>query len=398
MNKTMLFHWQAIDSAGCWQQGERLEQNYPRLCQYLHDNQLTPLRIRLRQIYLSRSWQQAVRITLMQQIATLLRAGLSLSASLTMLSRGQQKPWQLLLIQLADQISQGISFAQALRQWPQVFPPLYSSMVHIGELTGQLENCCQQLAAQQERQHLLQKKVQKALRYPLFILLIAAATSSAMLLFVLPEFVAIYANFDAELPAFTRAVMQLSSILQRSSPWLIVTLFFAVLGWRYQQRRCPSVRLFTQRLTLRLPFISALYRGGVLSQIFITLSLTQRAGLPLLDGLNATAETLPSGIWQSLLNALKRHIEAGQPLHLAIENHRQFTPLCYQLIKVGEEAGALDDMLSRLAKWHEVQTQDLADSLAAMLEPMMMVVVGGIIGTLVIAMYLPVFNLGSALG
>ncbi|OON39935.1 type IV pilin biogenesis protein [Izhakiella australiensis] len=398
MNKTMLFYWQAVDNDGGWQQGERLEPNRQRLCQYLRDNQLTPLRIRLRRIYFAHSWQQAVRITLMHQLATLLRAGLSLSASLNMLSNGQQKPWQQLLIQLAEQISQGITFAQALRQWPHIFPALYPALVEIGELTGQLENCCQQLAAQQERQHLLHKKVQKALRYPLFILLVAAATSSAMLLFVLPEFVAIYANFDAGLPAFTRSVMQLSSLLQRSGPWLIITLLCAVPGWRYQQQHSPFLRLFTQRLMLRLPFISTLYRGGILSQIFTTLSLTQRAGLPLLEGLKATAVTLPPGIWQRILHALRRHIEAGQPLHQALENHAQFTPLCYQLIKVGEEAGALDEMLNRLAEWYETRTQELADTLAAMLEPMMMVIVGGIIGTLVIAMYLPVFNLGSALG
>ncbi|PIJ49764.1 type IV pilin biogenesis protein [Erwinia sp. OLTSP20] len=398
MNKTLLFHWQAVDNSGGWQQGERLALNRQQVYLYLNDNQLSPLRIRLRGLYVTAGWQKAARITLMRQLATLLKAGMPLAASLNMLSHGQHKCWCLLLRQLAEQISQGNAFAQALRQWPVIFPPLFPALVQIGELTGQLDNCCQRLATQQERQQLLHKKVQKALRYPLFILLVAAATSAAMLLFVLPEFVAIYDNFDARLPAFTRAVMQLSEWLQLNGLWLILALVCLPTGWRYQQRRSPAMRLFLQRLILRLPLVATLWRGSILSQIFTTLSLTQQAGIPLAEGLKATAQTLPGGVWQQALQGLIQHIEAGQPLHRALQQHPLFTSLCYQLIKVGEEAGALDDMLSRLAGWHENQTLERAENLAAMLEPAMMVIVGGIIGTLVIAMYLPVFNLGAALG
>lgn len=178
-----------------------------------------------------------------------------------------------------------------------------------------------------------------------------------------------------------------------------ITLVIAVvLLWRRLHKKSPGWQRREQRLLMRLPLIAALYRGSLLSQIFTTLSLTQRAGLTLLQSLQAVEKTLSPLLWREAIAALQRHIENGNPLHQALKTHQLFTPLCYQLVKVGEESGSLDALLARLAGWHEQRTHQLADALAAALEPLMMVVIGAIVGTLVVAMYLPVFRLGDALG
>ncbi len=395
----LLFHWQAIDESGGWQQGNLLAKNRQQAALMLDNRQLTPLRLRPKRRYRISDWDEDQRIALMRQLATLLKAGLTLTACLTMLSEGNAHPgWCALLSQLESDIAQGNAFTKALGNWPAVFPPLYIALIGIGESTGQLDNSCLKLAELQERRQKLQKKVTKTLRYPLFILLIATAVCCCMLLFVLPEFAAIYANFDTPLPAFTSAVMKFASFLQIGGPWLLLALIIAAIFWSFQRRQSVKYRIYEQRVLLKLPLISVLYRGSMLSQIFTSLSLTQRAGLPLTESLKATKITLPPGLWQQALVAMQHGIEAGGSLYQTVAGSRLFTPLCYHLVRTGEESGAMDDMLSRLAHWHETQTHDRADALVSLLEPVMIVIIGGIIGILVVAMYLPVFNLGTALG
>lgn len=358
-----------------------------------------PLKIIRGRSYPARSWRWQQKTAFIRQLATLLKAGMPLADCLRLLADGHPEPgWQALLYHLQQSITAGEPFSDALRAWPDVFPPLFPALIRIGELTGELDECCIQLAMQQERQQQLQQKVKKALRYPLFILAVALLVSVGMLVFVLPEFVAIYQTFNAPLPAFTAAVIGFSHLLQRQGGWCVGAMVITALLWRQLRIKYPGWQRYQERLLLRLPLITPLYRGSLLSQIFTTLSLTQRAGLTLLDSLQAVEKTLSPLIWREAIVQLQQHITAGNPLHQALRAHPLFTPQCYQLVKVGEESGSLDTLLTRLASWHEQQTHEWADALAAALEPLMMVVIGGIVGTLVVAMYLPVFQLGDALG
>ncbi len=186
--------------------------------------------------------------------------------------------------------------------------------------------------------------------------------------------------------------------MQEYGPILLPVGLTAICGWRWQTRRSPDWQRWHQRGLLKLPLIGELFRDGQLSKIFMTLALTQQAGLTLLQSLQAVEKTLGQRLWQEAIAGLQQHISGGNPLHQALAGHPLFTPLSFQLIKVGEEAGSLDSMLSRLGELYENATHERADNLAAALEPLMMVVTGGIVGTLVIAMYLPIFNLGEALG
>lgn len=392
------FSWQALDTMGTLQQGESLIASQDALLNQLSNRGMLPVSWQRGRCWRERDWKWQQKIDLVRQLATLLRAGLPLAESLALLAQGHPHAgWRVLLNELQQQVMAGVAFSQALRVWPQIFPPLYPALMQVGELTGQLDECCRQLALQQGKQQHLRLKVVKALRYPLFILLVALAVSAGMLLFVLPEFVAVYASFDAPLPAFTAAVIALSTVLQRSAlPLSLLIIVLLALARRLYQRSADWQK-HVQRGLLRVPLIAPLWRGGQLSQIYAIMQLTQQAGLTLLQSLQAVEVTLASRLWREAIVALQQHIAAGAPLHQALQQHALFTPLCMQLLRVGEEAGALDVMLARLAEWHETQTLARADALAASLEPLMMVVIGGIVGTLVIAMYLPVFGLGDAI-
>lgn len=398
MANLYVFRWQALDNLGVLLEGTSLVANPEGLLNQLSDRGMLPVSWQRGKCWRARDWKWQQRIDLMRQLATLLKAGLPLAESLTLLAEGHPHAgWRALLYELQRRVMAGEVFSQALRAWPHIFPPLYPALMEVGELTGQLDECCHQLALQQSKQQHLRQKVIKALRYPLFILLVALSVSAGMLLLVLPEFVAVYASFDAPLPAFTAAVIALSEWLQKAAiPILILLTVLIVSGLRLYHRSEHWQR-YVQRGLLRLPLLSPLWRGGQLSQIYAIMHLTQQAGLTLLHSLQAVEVTMASRLWCDAVIALQKHIAAGAPLYQALQQHALFTPLCAQLIRVGEEAGALDVMLARLGEWHEAQTLSRADTLAASLEPLMMVVVGGIVGALVIAMYLPVFGLGDAI-
>ncbi len=392
------YRWQALDTMGLLLDGTSLVANQDSLLNQLSDRGMLPVSWHRGRCWRVRDWKWQQKIDLVRQLSTLLKAGLPLAESLTLLSEGHPHAgWRVLLSELHRRVIAGDTFSQALRAWPQIFPPLFPALMEVGELTGQLDECCRQLALQQSKQQHLRQKVIKALRYPLFILLVAMAVSAGMLLFVLPEFVSVYASFNAPLPAFTAAVIALSEGLQQAAVPLSLLIAALILIGKWLYRRSVPWQRRVQRGLLRLPLLSPLWRGGQLSQIYAIMHLTQQAGLTLLHSLQAVEVTLSSRLWRDDIVALQQHIAAGAPLHQALQQHALFTPLCAQLIRVGEEAGALDVMLARLAEWHEAQTLSRADTLAASLEPLMMVVIGGIVGTLVIAMYLPVFGLGEAI-
>ena len=327
------------------------------------------------------------------QLATLLQAGLTLSHSLQMLAEQHpSKPWQALLQSIADELSEGCPFSESLKKWPAVFSPLHVSMVKTGELTGKLEVCCRQLAQQQKAQQQLSAKVKKALRYPAIVLTLAVLVVLAMVTLVLPEFAAIYKTFNTPLPVLTQMVMGMAAFMQSYALALFV-LLLAPLAVAWALRQNPR----WQCILLHTPVMGALAKGQKLGHVFTVLSLTQQAGIPFLQGLESAEETVESQYWQGILRGVREDIEKGLPVWSSFQRAAIFTPLCVQLLRTGEMSGALDIMLANLARHHTEQTFQRAENLAALLEPVLLIVTGVIIGTLVVAMYLPIFHLGDAM-
>lgn len=395
MAGNQLWRWRALSPQGERQAGALWAPDKQTAWAILHGKALVPLE--LRRCAQQTRWQAQHRYDIIHQLATLLQAGLTLSAGLALLA--QQHParqWQALLQSVADDLSAGSAFSDALKKWPHVFPPLYVSMIKTGELTGKLDECCRQLAQQQKTQQQLSAKVKKALRYPVIILGLAFAVVLAMVTLVLPEFAAIYKTFNTPLPGLTRAVMGLANVLQQQGVALLFSLLAITSGLLFLRRK-RRWRYATQRLLLNSPVIGPLVRGQKLSQIFTVLSLTQQAGIAFIQGLESTEETLECPFWQEKLQAIRHRIMQGMPIWSALNEAEIFTPLCIQLVRTGEASGALDTMLSNLAQHHNEQTFQQADNLASLLEPVLLIVTGLIIGTLVVAMYLPIFHLGDAM-
>lgn len=395
MADNQLWRWRALGPQGERQAGALWAPDKHTAWTLLQSKELVPLE--LRRCAQQRRWQAQHRYEVIHQLATLLQAGLTLSAGLALLA--QQHPvrqWQALLQSIADDLSAGCAFSDALKKWPHVFPPLYVSMIKTGELTGKLDECCRQLAHQQKTQQQLSAKVKKALRYPVIILGLAVAVVLAMVTLVLPEFAAIYKTFNTPLPALTRAVMGLADALQEQGAVLLLSLL-AIISGLLLLRRKRRWQYATQRLLLTSPVTGPLVRGQKLSQIFTVLSLTQQSGIAFIQGLESTKETLECPFWREKLQTIRHHIMQGMPIWSALNDAAIFTPLCIQLVRTGEASGALDIMLSNLARHHNEQTFQQADNLASLLEPLLLIVTGLIIGTLVVAMYLPIFHLGDAM-
>ncbi|EOC0061505.1 protein transport protein HofC [Cronobacter turicensis] len=392
----VLWRWRGVDKEGASCDGMIWASDKISASLQLLDDEVQPLILKRASVN-KRHWGSEHKILAVRQLAALLQAGVSLTQGLAMLS--SQHPvaqWRALFAQLAKQLGRGVAFSETLRQWPDIFPPLYISLMRTGELTGKLDRCCQQLAQQQEDQQKLRKQVIKALRYPAFIFTVALLLTLGMTCFVLPQFTAIYRSFNTPLPLVTRAVIALSEGLMQYAVWWLGVLLIAPL-LIIRLRRKPQWQLREAAWLLKLPLFGPLIRGQLLSQIYTVLSLMQGAGIPLLQSLSSVEETLASPLWRQAVGRVKEGIASGLPLWRALEQETVFTALCIQLVRTGEETGSLDLMLEKLAGWHLAQTSERAQTLAATLEPLMMMVIGLIVGTLVVAMYLPIFRLGDAM-
>ncbi|MES28741.1 type IV pilin biogenesis protein [Salmonella enterica] len=337
MSVKQLWRWQGVNDKGQLEQGVVWVDNRLALIITLQHQRIMPLRIKRMGVNAA-LWKEEQSAEIIHQLATLIHAGLTLSEGLELLA--QQHPhrqWQALLRTLAHELEQGVPFSSALVSWPQVFPPLYQTMIRTGELTGKLAECCFELARQQKAQW-----------------------GSAW-------------------------------------GWLILFLAMLVAIAHRRVKQKPSWQAQRQRLLLRLPVMGRLIRGQKLAQIFTVLALTQSAGIPFLQGLESAIDSLGCPYWSQRLTQVHQEIAAGNPVWLALKNTQEFSPLCLQLVRTGEASGSLDIMLHNLARHHSETTLALADNLASLLEPALLIITGLIIGTLVVAMYLPIFHLGDAM-
>ena len=391
-----LWHWQGLNANGEKLNGAIWASHRPAVLIELQQQRITVVALKRRSVN-SSLWRTQHSCMVISQLATLLQAGLTLSDSLTLLA--QQHPivqWRALLMVLANRLAQGVSLSEGLQQWPQAFPPLYLAMIRTGEITGKLEQCCLELVRQQKAQLLLAAKVKKALRYPIIILSLAMLVVMAMTGFVLPEFTAIYRTFNTPLPALTLAVMAMAAFVEQ---WFIVLLTLPLLPVILSAvlKNHPPWQRVRQQILLALPIMGKLARGQKLTQIFTVLALTQRAGIAFLQGLETVEETLTCPWWREIISQLHQDIAQGNAIWQAMEKSQVFTPLCLQIVRTGEASGALDEMLENLARHHDENAQNLAENMTSLLEPALLIVTGLIIGTLVVAMYLPIFHLGDAI-
>jgi len=263
-------------------------------------------------VFLNSYWQSIHLVTIIRQLATLLQSSLPLVNSLQLLAKEADAPaWRCVLQKISQKVIQGQSLSEAISDYPQIFPKLYCQLITVGELTGTLDQCCFQLAEQQERLQQLQKKVANALRYPLFICTLALLVSTMMLVMVLPQFAQIYQSFSIPLPLLTLGLLFFSNGLIYIGPYIILVLVIIGISYCHKLRKIPHWLQWEQACLLRIPIFSSLIRGRCLSQIFQTLAITQRSGLTLTAGLQAAALSVNKFFYQQAMNDLNKQISQG---------------------------------------------------------------------------------------
>lgn len=333
-----------------------------------------------------------------RQLATMMKAGIPLVQSFDIVIQGLDHPrMSLMTTTIRAEIAAGNSFAESLRRYPRVFDTLYCNLIEVGESSGSLEVMLDRLATFKEKTEALKAKIRKAMNYPIAIILVALLSSGIMLIEVVPALAETFSDFGAELPAFTLFVVALSDWV--AAYWwqtLLGAVVVLVLS-KEALLRFKTLRQVVDRLLLRLPIVGAIIRAACYARFSRTLSTLYAAGVPLVDALDSVAGATGNYVFEQAINRIRADVANGQPLHSAISGTELFPSMISQMASIGEESGALEAMLERSASHFEAEVDDAVDSLTSLLEPAIIVVIGILVGGLVIAMYLPIFQLGSVI-
>ncbi|MFJ4393807.1 type II secretion system F family protein [Pseudomonas sp. NPDC089396] len=331
-----------------------------------------------------------------RQLATLLKAGVPLLQAFEVMGRSGCDAGRAALLQrLQQDVSAGLGLADAMQRHPGWFDGLYCNLVRVGEQSGTLDRQLEQLASMLEQRQALYKKVRKAMLYPLLLLLTGLGVSAILLLEVIPRFQSLFAGFDAGLPAFTQWVIDLSTGLGRHAPLLLITSVALCLGVNALYRQHAPSRLWISRQVLRLPVFGRLIGQAALARFARSLGTAYAAGVPLLDALGTVAGACGGDLQQQAVLRLRQGMANGQGLHQAMAAEAMFPPLLIQLTAIGESSGTLDQMLDKAASHYEEQVSQALEQLTSLLEPAIVAILGVLVGGLVVAMYLPIFQMGS---
>lgn len=331
-----------------------------------------------------------------RQLATLLKAGVPLLQAFEVMGRsGGDAGMNRLLDRLKQDVAAGVGLADALQRQPRWFDRLYCNLVRVGEQSGTLDGQLEQLADVLEQRQVLVRRVRKALLYPLLLLLTGVGVSALLLLEVVPRFQGLFASFDKALPAFTQWVIDLSTGLGRYGPLLLASSLIAVFGVRQFYVRHAPARLWISRGVLHMPVIGPLIGHAALARFARSLGTAYAAGVPLLDALATVAGVSGGMAHEQAIMRLRQGMANGQSLQLAMASEGLFPPLLVQMAAIGEASGTLDQMLGKAASHYEEQVSQALDQLTGLLEPAIVLVLGVVVGGLVVAMYLPIFQLGS---
>lgn len=331
-----------------------------------------------------------------RQLATLLKAGVPLLQAFEVMGRsGCDAAQAALLVRLKQDVASGLGLADALQRHPGWFDTLYCNLVRVGEQSGTLDRQLEQLAGMLEQRLALHKKVRKAMIYPLLLLLTGLGVSAVLLLEVIPQFQSLFAGFDTALPAFTQWVIDLSTGLGRYAPLLLVGMAMLGLAGRQLYRQHAPARLWISQRVLGLPVFGALLRRAAMARFARSLATSYAAGVPLLDAMGTVAKVSGGELHEHAILRLRQGMANGQGLNQAMATEPLFPPLLVQLVAIGESSGTLDTMLEKAASHYEEQVSQALEQLTSLLEPAIVLVLGLLVGGLVVAMYLPIFQLGS---
>jgi type IV pilus assembly protein PilC len=332
-------------------------------------------------------------------LATMMKAGVPLVQSFEIVADGMDNPaMRDLILKIRDDVSSGNSLAYAIQQHPKHFDDLFCALIAAGEESGSLETMLDRLATYKEKTEALKGKIKSAMNYPIAVLVVAGVVSGILLIKVVPQFEEIFAGFGAELPEFTQMVVNMSNWMQ--DYWFVVVISIAGFIFTYKElhKRSQAVRDGQERMMLKMPILGDILDKSCIARFARTLSTTFAAGVPLVDALGSVADAAGNVVYSEAIHKIKDEVSTGHQLHHSMKRQNVFPNMMIQMVAIGEESGALDSMLDKAATYYEDMVDNAVDGLTSLMEPIIMSFLGVVIGGLIIAMYLPIFKMGDAIG
>ena len=334
-----------------------------------------------------------------RQIATMMKSGVPLVQSLEIIGNGQKNPRMKALVDSVRlDIEGGSSIYEAMSKHPVQFDELYRNLVKAGEAAGVLETVLDTIASYKENVEALKAKIKKALFYPAMVIAVAILVSGVMLVYVVPQFEDVFKGFGADLPAFTQVIVDLSKFMV--AHWYKVALVLVVgfIAFFFTYRRSLALQHAVDRMALKIPVIGAILHNSAIARFSRTLAVTFKAGVPLVEALDSVAGATGNTVYEKAVLRIRDDVSVGYQVNLAMKQTNLFPHMVVQMTAIGEEAGALDTMLFKVAEFYEQEVNNAVDALASLLEPMIMVIIGVLVGSMVVGMYLPIFKLAAVVG
>ena len=400
--KIPTFVWVGTDKRGAKVKGEAQANNVTLMKAELRRQGIAPKAVK-RKSSLSLG-KRAKKITpgdiavFSRQLATMMSAGVPLVQGLDIVGRGHENPsMQKLVMDIKTDVEGGSNLSESLGKHPRHFNELFCNLVQAGEAAGVLDTLLDKLATYLEKTESIKKKIKKALFYPTAVLVVAFAVTALLLYFVVPQFQSLFQGFGADLPVFTQFVVTLSDFMQANGLVILVVLVALGVGFVEAKKRSPKFVHFLDRVSLRIPVIGQILHKAAVARYARTLSTMFAAGVPLVDALESVSGATGNYVYSQAVLQMKEQVASGQQLQTSMRLTNLFPNMVIQMTAIGEESGSLDSMLAKVADFYEEEVDNLIDSLSSLLEPMIMVILGVLVGGLVVAMYLPIFQMGSVI-
>ncbi len=393
------FLWEGTDRKGKKVKGKSMAGDEAAVRADLRRQGVVPTRIRKQRKAL---FSGSAKITtgdiaiFSRQLATMLAAGIPLVQAFEIVGVGHDNPaMQKLILSIKGDVEGGSSLAEALAKHPLYFDDLFINLVEAGEQAGALETLLDKIATYKEKTEAIKKKIKKALTYPAAVLVVAFIVTTILLIFVIPAFEDLFQGFGADLPTFTRMVIDLSQFVREKGGYIAGLAGSGIAAFFWFKKRSRPMRHALDRMTLKIPVVGPIMQKASIARYARTLSTMFAAGVPLVEALQSVAGATGNIVYEQGVLQMRDEVATGQRLQQSMENTDLFPNMVIQMIAVGEESGSLDEMSAKVADFYEEEVDNAVDNLSALLEPMIMAILGILVGGLVVAMYLPIFKMGS---
>ncbi len=399
--KDTQFLWEGKDKRGNKVRGKSLAANEATLRADLRRQGVAATRVKTQ----SNTFRSGGKVTnediaiFSRQLATMMSAGIPIVQAFEIIGNGHEKPaMQKLVLDVKASIEGGSTLHESLAKFPLYFDDLFVNLVEAGEQAGALETLLDKIATYKEKTEALKKKIKKALFYPIAVLCVAVIVSIILLVFVIPQFESLFKGFGADLPAFTQMVVNLSRFVQHQGWWLACVIGASGYAFFYFLKRSRKMQRTSDRIMLKFPIIGPILVKAAIARFARTLSTMFAAGVPLVEAMQSVAGATGNIVYEEAVLRMKDEVATGGRLQRAMENTGLFPNMVIQMIAVGEESGSLDTMSAKVAEFYEAEVDNAVDSMSSLLEPIIMAILGVLVGGMVIAMYLPIFKLGAVVG